>query len=162
MANKGARTGGSVALIVLAMLTSPASANDVDAGYLTCRLTQTDAAVHLASNRNFDCTFERHRTKRKEHYRGTVRKYGVEVGLIGKRVLRWKVLKSTPRRLKRGALAGDYRGITAETSFGSGVAVNLLSSSASGQVSLQPLTVHGQEGFNVTAGVMILTLTSSK
>ena len=148
------RASLSGALCLLALTVSGANANDFNAGTLKCRFTGSDAAIHFGSNRNFSCTFFYKNSRRKERYAGNVKKYGVEVGFIGQRWLSWRVVSSKSRPLKRGALAGRYRGLTAEASVGTGFAINIL---AGGSILLEPLG-HRQKGVNVTAGLMVLTL----
>ena len=104
------------------------------------------------------CIFHHRRGKRRERYYGNVKKYGVEVGIIGKKWLSWKVSSTKSRRIRRGALAGSYHGLTAEASVGKGFAANVLSGGPSKTISLTPLSFQRQEGLNVAAGLMILTL----
>lgn len=127
-------------------------------GTLKCRFTGSDAAIHFGANRNLSCIFHHRRGRRNERYYGNVRKYGIEIGIIGKRWLSWKVTSTRKRRLRRGALSGSYHGVTAEASVGTGFAANVLTGGPRKNISLTPLAFQRQEGLNVAAGLMILTL----
>ena len=134
------------------------AASAYQVGTLKCRFTGSDAAIHFGANRDMKCVFYHRRGKRKERYHGNVKKYGIEVGIIGKKWLSWKVTSTRSRRIRRGALAGSYHGLTAEASVGTGFAANVLSGGPSKTISLTPLSFQRQEGVNVAAGLMILTL----
>jgi hypothetical protein len=68
----------------------------------------------------------------------------------------WAVDAPTTRRF--GALAGTYTGATGEATVGAGVGANVLVGGSNRTVSLQPLSVQGQAGLNVAAGVAELRL----
>ena len=68
----------------------------------------------------------------------------------------WAVF--APSNRKFGALAGHYVGGTAEATVGAGVGANALVGGSNRTVTLQPLSVTGQTGLNVAAGVAELTL----
>jgi hypothetical protein len=68
----------------------------------------------------------------------------------------WAVYAPTTRRF--GALAGNYSGATAEATVGAGLGANVLVGGSDRTVALQPLSVQGQAGLNVAAGVAELTL----
>jgi hypothetical protein len=68
----------------------------------------------------------------------------------------WAVYAPSNRRF--GALAGRYVGATAEATVGAGVGVNVLVGNSSRTVTLQPVSVQGQTGLDVAAGVAGLEL----
>lgn len=102
--------------------------------------------------------FKQKRRRRKDRYIGTLEKYGIEVGIIGSRQLVWRVTSKGAKKLRRGALAGRYRGLTAEASVGAGFAATILAGGPSRAYSLHPLAFQKVEGLSVAAGVLILTL----
>ena len=53
----------------------------------------------------------------------------------------------------RAALAGNYGGASAEATVGAGVGANVLVGGSNRTIQLQPLSVQGQTGLNVAAGV---------
>ncbi len=63
----------------------------------------------------------------------------------------WLVYAPTSRRA--GALSGSYGGATAEATVGAGVGANVLIGGSNRTIELQPLSLQGQAGLNVAAGV---------
>ena len=57
-----------------------------------------------------------------------------------------------------GALAGNYGGASAEATVGAGIGANVLVGGSDRTVALQPVSVQGQAGLNVAAGVAGLDL----
>ena len=68
----------------------------------------------------------------------------------------WAVYAPSNRRF--GALAGHYAGATAEATVGAGVGANVLIGGSNRTITLQPVSVQGQAGLNVAAGVAGLDL----
>jgi hypothetical protein len=63
-------------------------------------------------------------------------------------------------RVPRGALAGTYGGVGSNASVGLGFGGNFLIGGNGNTYSLQPLSVQGQTGLNVAAGIVNLDLTA--
>lgn len=143
-------------LLMCAVAQGQAMAKEV--GTLKCSFNGVDAAVHFGSKRKLDCVFKQTRKRRADRYSGLIEKYGIEVGIIGSRQLVWRVTSKKSRRLRRGALAGRYRGVTAEASVGAGIAATILTGGPSRSFSFHPLSFQKVRGLNVTAGLMVLTL----
>ena len=139
------------------MLSTPAAAAEV--GILKCRFNGVDAAIHFGAKRTMECSFRQKASRRIDRYLGKVEKYGIEVGIVGRRQMVWRVTSQNERRLRRGALAGRYSGVTAEASVGAGFAASILTGGPSKSFHFHPLSIQKVEGLNVTAGVLILTLT---
>ena len=57
-----------------------------------------------------------------------------------------------------GALQGTYAGATAEATFAVGLGANVLIGGSNRTVALQPVSVQGQVGLNVAAGIAELDL----
>ena len=68
----------------------------------------------------------------------------------------WAVYAPTSRVF--GALAGTYTGATAEATVAVGLGANVLVGGSSRTIALQPLSVSGQTGLNLAAGVASLSL----
>ena len=134
------------------------SASAVEVGILKCRFNGVDAAVHFGAKRQLDCVFNQRGRKRKDRYRATLAKYGIEVGIIGSHQMVWRVTSKSRTRLRRGALAGTYRGVTVEASVGAGFAATILTGGRGRSYSFHPLAFQKVEGLNVAAGVLVLTL----
>jgi hypothetical protein len=60
--------------------------------------------------------------------------------------------------LGQGALAGHYAGATASAAVGVGGGANVLIGGFKNSIALQPITIEGQNGLNVAAGVAALSL----
>jgi len=92
----------------------------------------------------------------REVYVGGINKFGLDIGATAGGEMVWAVYAPTTRRF--GALAGNYSGATAEATVGAGLGANVLVGGSDRTVALQPLSVQGQAGLNVAAGVAELTL----
>jgi Protein of unknown function (DUF992) len=127
-------------------------------GTLRCDVSAGIGLI-ITSNREVNCQFQPTRG-RKETYRGNIRRFGLDVGVTTPGVLIWGVLAET-RGATRGALAGEYVGPSAEITAGVGVGVNILVGGSGRSYSLQPVSVEGQLGVNLAAGVSDLVLVSN-
>ena len=61
--------------------------------------------------------------------------------------------------VRPGALAGSYAGATASATVGVGLGANVLIGGSGNTVALQPLSIEGNTGLNVAAGIAAITLT---
>jgi len=87
----------------------------------------------------------------REVYVGSISKFGLDLGATAGGEMVWAVYAPTTRRF--GALAGHYGGATAEATVGGGLGANVLIGGSDRTITLQPLSVQGQAGLNVAAGV---------
>ena len=87
---------------------------------------------------------------------GSITKFGLDLGATAGGEMVWAVFAPTNRKF--GALAGDYGGATAEATVGVGLGANVLVGGSDRTVALQPVSVQGQAGLNVAAGVTDLRL----
>src|SRR6195256_6075779 len=146
-------------IIVIAALLAPlASANalpPVRAGILQCRGGQNVGFV-VGSVASFECVFQSE-GRRPEPYIATVRRYGVDLGFTEQTRLAWAVNAPTTR-VGRGDLAGNYGGVGANASIGVGFGGNFLVGGPANSYALQPISVQGQTGLNVAAGVADIEL----
>ena len=92
----------------------------------------------------------------REVYVGGINKFGLDLGATAGGEMVWAVYAPTTRRF--GALAGQYSGASAEATVGAGLGANVLVGGSDRTVALQPLSLQGQAGLNVAAGVAELTL----
>ena len=144
------------AALVLAALTGSAQAQDrVQSGSLTCDVSAGIGLI-IGSQRNVSCTFTPSLPGPIEYYTGTISKLGVDLGVTAGGVMVWLVFAPTNRPV--GALAGTYVGGSAEASVIAGVGANALVGGSNRSVALQPLSVQGQVGLNIAAGVAGLDL----
>ena len=157
MAKKLAVAIGAASLAAGALaLGSPAQAQAVKAGVLTCNVSSGFGFI-FGSSRSINCTFAP-AGGAPQHYVGSIDKFGVDIGYTKGGVLVWTVLAPTTSPAP-GSLAGSYGGATASATVGAGGGANVLVGGSGNSISLQPLSIEGNTGLNVAAGVAALTLT---
>jgi len=145
-----------LALVVgLAMAQPSAAPPRVRAGLLTCDVSGGIGLI-VTSLREIACVFRPEGAGRQEDYGGTIRKYGLDVGLTGGGVMMWAVFTDTVAG--PGFLAGDYIGASGEATVIAGLGANVLIGGSNRTVALQPLSVSGQVGLNFAVGVAGLRL----
>jgi len=126
----------------------------VKAGVLTCHVDSGWGFV-FGSSRGLRCTYSG--GGRNEHYAGKISKFGVDIGYLQSGVIVWGVFAPTTD-LGAGALSGDYGGATGGASVGVGADANVLVGGSTREISLQPLSLEGDKGLNVAAGIASVTL----
>ena len=131
-----------------------ASQSGVNVGSLNCTVAGGMGFI-FGSSKDLDCLLAR-TDGVAEHYRGSINKYGVDIGFTKEAHIVWLVF--APGAIGKGALAGDYGGATAGAAVGVGVGANVLVGGSSKQITLQPVSVEGSVGLNVAAGVAAVTL----
>ena len=127
----------------------------VKTGYLTCHEASGWGFV-FGSSRELNCSYSGN-SGRVEYYGGSVSKFGADIGYLKSAVILWAVAAPT-KDLKPGALEGHYGGATASLSLGVGAGANVLVGGFNQSIALQPVSVEGQNGLNVAAGVAEMTL----
>jgi hypothetical protein len=131
-----------------------ADAPRVKVGTLTCHEASGWGLI-LGSSRHVDCVFSN--GERVEHYSGSINKLGADIGYkAGARII-WAVIAPADRP-DRGALEGRYVGATASATAGLGLGAHALVGGFERSIALQPLSVEGNGGLDVAAGVGELTL----
>jgi hypothetical protein len=143
------------AVAALAMLSGAARAQFVQAGVLECRGMGSTGFI-IGSVHELECVF-RSDYMPPVRYHGVVRKLGLDIGITEQSFLAWGVLAPTAR-IGPGDLAGSYGGVTAGAAVIVGVGANALVGGSNNTFALQPLSVEGQAGVNVTLGVASLEL----
>ena len=130
-------------------------ANTVQAGVLECDISGGIGFI-VTSKKDITCLFKPVNNAPQEVYVGTITKFGIDLGATGAGQMIWSVYAPTSRAF--GALAGNYGGATAEATIGAGLGANVLVGGSNRTITLQPLSVQGQVGLNVAAGVAELRL----
>jgi len=92
-----------------------------------------------------------------EAYVGVMGTIGLDVGITAGGVMAWGVFAPTAGPM-RGGLAGTYVGASGAIGVGVGVGANVLFGGSGRSISLQPLSVEGSVGVNLSLGVSSLTL----
>ena len=142
-----------------ALAINPAQAQNVQAGTLVCDVSG-GVGVIIASQRDMACTFTNSRGE-PEVYVGRIRRFGLDLGATAGGQMVWSVFAPSGR-YSRGALAGNYTGASAEATVGAGLGANVLLGGSSRSFSLQPVSLQGQAGLNVAAGVADLQLQAAQ
>jgi hypothetical protein len=124
-------------------------------GTLNCDVSGGIGLI-IGSQRQVNCLFTPSYPAPPEQYVGTITKVGLDLGVTGPGQLVWSVLQSTTRR--RGVLAGSYAGASAEVSALVGLGANVLVGGNDRSVALQPLSIQGQTGVNIAAGIAEIAL----
>jgi hypothetical protein len=112
----------------------------------------------FGSSKDLHCTFRGN--GRREHYVGSISKFGVDIGYTEGGVLVWGVFAPSSD-MREGALQGDYGGASAQATVGLGVGANVLLGGLDKSIALQPLSVEGSKGLNVAAGIGEISLKSA-
>lgn len=127
----------------------------VQVGTLSCQAGRSVGFV-IGSNNQFGCVY-RAPGRRPERYVASVSRFGVDLGVTEQTLLSWTVFAPT-RQFGYGDLAGDYIGVGGSATFGVGGGANALVGGSENSFALQPISVQGQTGFNVSGGVASLQL----
>jgi hypothetical protein len=155
MSKKSILAAAGLALGVVT-LQAPAHADaTVKAGMMTCHVASGWGFV-FGSSRDLRCVYSGS-NGRVEDYNGKISKFGVDIGYLKSGVLVWAVLAPSTD-LKAGALTGDYGGVTAGATAGVGGNANILIGGSTKSISLQPVSVEGDKGINVAAGIAAISL----
>ncbi|HJW41876.1 MAG TPA: DUF992 domain-containing protein [Rhizomicrobium sp.] len=150
---------GAAALATFAIAgTANAAPHGVKVGTLTCNVASGWGFV-FGSSKDLHCTFRGNRDFH-EHYTGSISKFGVDIGYTEGGVLVWGVFAPSSD-VRPGALTGDYAGATASATVGVGLGANVLIGGLDKSFALQPVSVEGNQGLNVAAGVGAITLHSA-
>lgn len=154
----------ALALTTAYLFTHTSAANagaTVTVGTLRC---DVDGGVGFVfgSSRDVECSFVAAGSKTMESYTGSIDNYGVDIGYTAHSVMLWGVI-SANKELASGELAGNYNGVSADATLGLGAGVKVLAlggdeKGKTPKVALQPLSIQGNTGLNVAAGITRLTL----
>jgi hypothetical protein len=92
-----------------------------------------------------------------DRYIATIQKVGIDLGITQESALTWAVY-APAARLGPGDLSGNYAGADGSATLGVGVGGNVLLGGSNNSIALQPLSVEGQVGLSVAAGLESLEL----
>jgi hypothetical protein len=142
-------------------LASQALADDHAAGVRVGTLSCHEASgwgFVFGSSHDVRCIFTS--GDRVEHYRGSISKFGIDIGYQQSGVILWEVFAPN-NHPEPGVLDGHYGGLTAGAAVGVGLDANALVGGSSRSIGLQPVSIQGMTGVNVAAGIGEMTLHSS-
>jgi uncharacterized protein DUF992 len=147
------------AWLAAAMLTATiagAQAQDrVRIGVLECRGGASIGFI-VGSVTNLGCVLRAEGVP-EDRYVAVIRKVGVDLGITQESALAWAVWAPV-NRLGPGDLSGTYAGAQGSASLGVGVGGNVLVGGSANAIALQPLSLQGQVGINIAAGLESLEL----
>jgi hypothetical protein len=147
---------------VLAAAALAVSASSADAqsrlrsGVLECSGSGGTTFI-IGSVHEFNCVYRPDALPAVDYYRGVVRRVGLDLGFTDRAAVAWVVLAPTTR-IGPGELAGGYVGASASAAVGVGVGANALVGGSNNTFALQPLSLEGQTGLNVAAGIAAFEL----
>ncbi|MBJ3777794.1 DUF992 domain-containing protein [Acuticoccus mangrovi] len=150
----------ALAAMASALMTASPAANasfGIRVGLLTCDV-QAGYGLILGSRKVLGCHFKPI-GRPSETYDGSITKVGIDAGMTGGSKIVWAVFAPT-LQLSPGALEGRYYGVTAEATPGVGIGANVLIGGFDRSINLQPISVQGQVGANIAAGIAGLRLKS--
>jgi hypothetical protein len=127
----------------------------VQVGILECRGGASIGFV-IGSVTNLGCVL-RVEGVPEDRYVATIRKVGLDLGITEETALAWGVFAPVAR-LGPGDLAGTYAGAQGSASLGVGGGGNVLVGGSDNSIALQPLSLQGQIGINIAAGLESLEL----
>ena len=148
----------ALAVGIAATASHAAAQSRVEAGMLECG--GTTASFIVGSVTEMRCTF-RPSGGGAESYSATIRRVGVDVALPANVGMAWAVFAPT-RRIGPGDLAGTYAGASASATAVVGVGANALVGGSNNTIALQPVSLQGQTGLGVAAGVAGMELRPSR
>jgi hypothetical protein len=126
----------------------------VETGQLACTVGGGPGLI-IGSSRPLNCTFSG--PSGPEHYVGSISKLGVDLGYLSGGQMLWGVVAGTAYP-GPGSLAGSYTGATASAAVGAGIGANALIGGLNRSFTLQPVSVEGQSGLDVSGGVATVNL----
>jgi len=136
-------------------LSAPAQAAGVKIGILSCHV-DSGWGYLLGSSRRVNCLYHRENGE-DTHYKGSISKLGVDIGYVNSGELVWDVVAPTSD-LSPGALEGKYAGATAGATVGVGGDVHVLIGGLDKSIALQPVSIQGNTGVDVAAGIGAMNL----
>lgn len=145
----------AAAMFAIAAPSAHSAQAGVNVGTLQCEVEGGWGHV-IASSRDMRCVF-RPVDGGPEHYRGELRRYGVDLGYTSDSKLIWGVVAPTSD-MREGALEGEYAGASAQATAGIGLGANVLLGGLDRSIALQPLSIEGNTGVAVAAGVGVIVL----
>lgn len=127
----------------------------VQVGMLECRGAASIGFI-VGSVTNLGCVL-RINGRPDDRYVAVIQKVGLDLGITERTALAWNVFAPVAQ-LGQGDLAGTYAGADASAALGLGVGGNVLVGGSNNSIALQPVSVEGQVGVSVAAGLESLEL----
>ncbi|MCA6109921.1 DUF992 domain-containing protein [Bradyrhizobium cenepequi] len=148
----------STTIVMLASVIAGANAQQperVRVGVLECRGGASVGFI-VGSVTHLGCVL-RVEGMPEDRYVATIQKVGLDLGITQETALAWGVYAPVSR-LGPGDLSGNYAGAQGSATLGVGVGGNVLVGGSNNSIALQPLSLQGQVGLNIAAGLASLEL----
>jgi Protein of unknown function (DUF992) len=152
----------SLMLATLALMTAISSQaigqvpSGTKIGTLNCELAPSVGFL-VGSHQPMRCRYTPEGPFPPEFYEGVINTIGLDIGFTTGGVMTWAVVAPTVGA-PRGGLAGLYVGASGDVTAGVGVGANVLFGGSGRSIALQPLSLQGQTGLDLTLGVSGLEL----
>jgi hypothetical protein len=151
----------SFAMIVFTSMTGvaqvpPPPGPGTKVGVLNCRIAPSVGLIIVGVQR-MSCRFSPDTVGLVESYVGTLNTVGVDLGFTSGGAMAWAVFAPT-NQMVPGSLSGTYVGASGNVGFGVGVGENFLLGGSNNSIALQPWSVEGTTGVNISGGVSSLEL----
>lgn len=144
-------------LLTAASITPVNAAEKLRTGILDCDVS-AGVGLIFSEKQTMKCTFKPLLGGGQiDHYTGKIEEVGIALGATEGGILVWSVM-SDQKGVPNGALAGRYKGLSADASLGLGLGENVLLGGSNKAFMLQPSSYEGQVGLNLAAGVTTVTL----
>ena len=144
----------AASILALGLLSLPAQAdNGIKLGMLVCDVSGSIGLI-LGGTESASCTFQG--PNGAEFYKGRITQVGIDIGVTAGAVMSWAVF--APGKVNKGALAGTYAGATADAAFAVGLGANVLVGGSENSIALQPVSLEGEAGVNIAAGLATFKL----
>jgi len=144
-----------IAAALTASINGASAQERVQVGVLECRGGASVGFI-VGSVTNLGCVL-RVDGFPEDRYVATIRKVGLDIGITEQTALAWGVFAPT-KRLGPGDLSGNYAGAQGSATIGVGAGGNVLVGGSNNSIALQPLSLQGQVGLSVAAGLESLEL----
>jgi hypothetical protein len=125
-------------------------------GILNCSIAPSVGFI-VGGFQRMSCRFTPEGPFPPERYSGTLSTVGLDLGFTAGGALTWGVYAPT-NRMMPGSLSGDYAGASGNIGVGVGVGENFLLGGSGNTVALQPWSVEGTVGVNVSLGLSNMAL----
>ena len=159
-AGRAAAVVWMISLMVALTPSESAAQAGLQAGVLSCKGKGGWGAI-IGSRKRFRCTFASSDGSFVGHYRATITKFGLDIGVTGQTALSWLVFgpaEIVGDNYVAGSLEGAYTGVGADVAVGLGLGANALVGGGPTSFALQPVSIQVQTGVSIAAGVQTLTL----
>ncbi|MGJ5178642.1 DUF992 domain-containing protein [Bradyrhizobium oligotrophicum] len=141
----------SIVLLVSVVPLAQAHANrPMRAGVLECEGRRTSGRLVMSQAR-LRCVF-RSQGRQPERYVAKVRRYGLDLGLTDETRMAW-VVNAPVNDFGRSELRGRYGGLAANAAALVGFGGSFLVRDTDRAAALQPISLQGQTGLNLAAGI---------